>query len=137
MNTPSTTIGDQIATSVRTSSQSCNISLGKPQTIRDLLAAFSDDKQLPMLRTTAGHISDCLNIPLDQLTIDALVGLAPRFTTYLQGRRHKRNAIRSYRNYAGMLLRKAEALGWTPQHRYRPELCVNCLRGFFSHERFK
>jgi integrase len=121
MNAPASTIGNQIDASVRISSQSCNISLGKPQTIRDLLAALSDDKQLPMLRTTAGHISDCLNVPLDQLTIDALVDLDPRFTTYLQGRRHKHNSIRAYRNYAGVLLRKAKALGWTPQH---PEVPV-------------
>jgi hypothetical protein len=74
-----------------------------------------------MLRTTVGHICGCLNIPFDQLTIDALVGLAPRFTTYLQDRRHKPNAIRSYRNYAALLLRKAKELGWTPQHPEVPE----------------
>jgi integrase len=89
--------------------------------VQDLLAALSGDKQLPMLRTTVGHICDCLNVPFDQLTIDTLVGVIPRFTTYLEGRRHKRNAIRSYRNYANMLLRKAKELGWTPQHPEVPE----------------
>ncbi len=121
MNAPTSTIGNEIDASLRSSSLSCNISQAKPQTVRDLLAALSDDKQLPMLRTTAGHVSDCLNIPFDQLTIDALVGLAPRFTAYLQGRRHKPNAIRAYRNYAGLLLRKAKELGWTPHHPEVPE----------------
>jgi hypothetical protein len=70
-----------------------------------------------MLRTTVGHICDCLNIPFDQLTIDAMDGLAPRFTTYLQGRHHKPNAIRSYRNFARLLLRKAKELAQLSQLR--------------------
>ncbi len=47
--------------------------------------------------------------------------LAPRFSTYLEGRHHKRNAVRSYRNYLGILIRKAEELGWTPQNPEIPQ----------------
>jgi len=115
MDELTTAIGNQIDKDVRSSSRSCNISQKKLETVCDLLAALSGDNQIRMLRTTAGHISDCLNIPLDQLTIDALVGLAPKFTTYLVGRRHARNSIRSYCNYAGLLLRRARELGWTPK----------------------
>jgi integrase len=122
MNAPTSTIGNQIDADVRVSSQSCNISHRKPRTVQDLLTAFCGHKQLPMLRTTAGHISDCLNVPFDQLTTDALVGLNSRFTTYLEGRRYKRNAIRSYRNYVNVLLRKAKELGWTPEHPEVPEV---------------
>ena len=123
MNATTTTIGNQIDASLRASAQTCNIAQERPQLISDVLAALSltalsdaDKQQLAMLRTTAGHISECLDIPLDQLTINALVPLAPQFTTYLQGRRHRPNAIRAYRNYLNVLLRKAKALGWTPAH---------------------
>ena len=115
MNDATSTSGNQIDASFRISTQSCNISPGKPHTVRDLLAALSDHKQLANLRTTAGHISECLDIPLDQLKIETLVDLGSRFTAYLQGRRHKRNAIRAYRYFAGLLIRKAEELGWTSQ----------------------
>ena len=121
MNAPTSTIGNQIDASLRSSSQSCNISHGKPQTVRDLLGSLSDHEQIRMLRTTVGHICTYLNVPLDQLMIDALDGLAPRFKAYLQGRRYERNTIRSYCNYAGVLLRKAKALGWTPQQQEVPE----------------
>jgi hypothetical protein len=75
-----------------------------------------------MLRTTAGHVSACLNIPLEHLTIDDLVGVTPRLTKYLQGRRYERNAIRAYKNYAHVLLRKAKGLGWRPQQPEEPEV---------------
>jgi len=121
MNAPTSTIGNEIDASLLTSSQSCNISHGRPQTVQDLLAALSGDKQLSMLRTTVGHVCGCLDIAFDKLMIEVLVGLAPRFTTYLQGRHHKPNSIRSYRNYLGVLLRKAKERGWTAQQPEVPE----------------
>jgi integrase len=83
--------------------------------MQDLLAELQNHKSISMLRTTARHVSACLDVPVEQLSIDALVGVASRLTAYLRARRYKRNAIRSYRNYAGMLLREAKLLGWMPR----------------------
>lgn len=65
-----------------------------------------------MLRTTAGHVSNFLNTPLDRLAIAALVDLGPRFRNYLTGRRYKRNTTRSYSNFLLILLQTAQELGW-------------------------
>ena len=111
MNGIAPTIGTQNDTDVRGSARPVD-SAEKLRTVPDLLAVLQNHKHIAMLRTTAGHISACLNVPVEELDIEALVGLRPRFTAYLIARRHKRNAVRSYRNYAGMLLREAKHLGW-------------------------
>jgi len=85
------------------------------QTVQALLAELQQHKHISMLRTTAAHVSACLHVPVDQLTIDVLDGVASPLTAYLRARRHKPNAVRSYRNYAAMLLREAKRLGWTPR----------------------
>ena len=108
-------IGTQNDADVRRSSRSFHISPEQVQTVQDLLAELQNHKSISMLRTTARHVSACLDVPVEQLSIDALVGVASRLTAYLRARRYKRNAIRSYRNYAGMLLREAKLLGWMPR----------------------
>jgi hypothetical protein len=50
-----------------------------------------------------------------------MVGLRPRFEAYLEGRRHNRNAVRSYCYFLGVLLRKAEELTGTPPDPELPE----------------
>jgi integrase len=114
MNTLTRTVGTQIDTEVRTSSHSIHISDRRLLTLRDLLEELQDDKQIAMLRTTAGHIASFLNVAIEKLAIDALVNVIPEFRTYLKQKRYKRNAANSYCNYANMLLRKAKELGWAP-----------------------
>ena len=115
MNGITPMIGTQNDADVRRSSRSFHISPEQVQTMQDLLAELQNHKSISMLRTTARHVSACLDVPVEQLSIDALVGVASRLTAYLRARRYKRNAIRSYRNYAGMLLREAKLLGWMPR----------------------
>ena len=60
----------------------------------------------------------CLNfldVPPNELAIESVQDIGPSFRLYLQQRRFKLNAVRSYSNFAAMLLRKAKELGWTPQ----------------------
>ena len=121
MSAPAAVIGTQHAKALRNAAQNHAIALEPLRSVADLLVRLAEDKHIGMLKTTAGHIADCVGRPFNELTIDALVGLVPRFTTYLEGRRHKRNAIRSYRNYLGMLVRKAKELGWRPQNAATPE----------------
>lgn len=115
MNAITRTIGTQNDTNVRNSSRSFHISPKQLQTVQDLLAELEEHKHISMFRTTARHVSACLDVRVEQLNIDALDGVASRLTAYLRARRHKPNAVRSYRNYAGMLLREAKHLGWMPR----------------------
>ncbi len=108
MNGITPTIGSQNDTDVRGSSRSLHISPKQVQTVQALLAELQQHKHISMLRTTAAHVSACLHVPVDQLTIDVLDGVASPLTAYLRARRHKPNAVRSYRNYAAMLLREAK-----------------------------
>lgn len=121
MSQVSLRIGTQIDMNVRGSSHSVAISTNKARTMQDLLAVLQKHKYIAMLRTTAGHISACLKVPLKELSIEALVGLPSLFTAYLRARHHKRNAIRSYCNYAAILLREARHLGWIPCKPQVPE----------------
>jgi hypothetical protein len=112
MNTSTPKIGTKTDADVRNSAHFIAISPQKLTTLRDLLEALDGDPCLSMLRTTAGHISVCLNLPIEQVAIDSLVDLIPRFNVYFQERRYSRNAIRSYRYYVRLLLRRAKELGW-------------------------
>jgi integrase len=105
-------IGGQTAKEPLASSQSLHISTRELVTLGDLLAELPRDKQLAMLRTTAGHIAAFLNASIEKLPIQALVGVTQEFRAYLKQNRYKRNAANSYCNYAGALLRKARELGW-------------------------
>jgi hypothetical protein len=110
-------IGNQIDQNLR---DSAHLSLISPRvelkTVQDLLTSLRGSRYLQMLRTTAGHISAFLNFPVEELAVDVLVDLGPSFRTYLNRRRYKRQAVRSYSNFAAMLLREAKKLGWTPAH---------------------
>lgn len=125
MNTRTTTNGNEIDTSARNSAHL--VAISPLYTLKDLLAALDGDPHIAMLRTTASHISACLNLPDDQLAIDYLVDAGSRFSAFLEGRRHKRNAIRSYCYYAGLLLRRARELGWITRSPEVPEPWIPVL----------
>lgn len=121
MSAPTKTIGTQIDVESQVSSQCLHISTRKLVTLHDLLAELQQDKQLAMLRTTAGHIANFLDVPVERVPIDALVGVVPEFRSHLKQRRYARNAVNSYCNYAGVLLRRARELGWVPSDPEIPE----------------
>ena len=120
MNALPQTIGNKSDAALHSSAPLLHIS-HRLHTLNDLLGALAGDKQLPMLRTTAGHISTFLSVPVEKLEIDALIGIVPEFRTYLKQQRYKRNAANSYCNYAGVLLRKARALGWVVSNAQVPK----------------
>jgi len=88
------------------------------ETLQDLLdsIAATDQQQsglLAMLQSTAVHLCTYLKQPPDKIAIEALGTALEGFRSYLRGRRFKRNSVRSYMNYAQLLLRKARNLGWS------------------------
>lgn len=121
MNALPQPIGNKTDAGLRSSAPLVHISGQKLRTVNDLLASLSVDTQLPMLRTTAGHIATFLNVPVEKLEIEALIGVVPEFRAYLKKQRYKRNAANSYCNYAGVLLRKARELGWVESNAQVPK----------------
>lgn len=93
-----------------------------PETLQDLLLAIEFQKPeyrhlLPMLRATARHMAMYLKMPASQISIGQLADVKPGLQAYLRAQGKKRNSVRSYTSYLGMLLRKAKELGWVE---YRP-----------------
>src|SRR5207245_3204772 len=87
----------------------------KIATVEELLANLRGkvrENLLLSFRTTAGHLSRCLEISSEQLTIADLVDVTPSLKSYLEQRRYKRNSVVSYCKFATMLLAKAKQLGW-------------------------
>lgn len=119
MSVTTVAFGNQRGAELHDSARSCHISHGELQTVKDLLTHLQGDPYFGMLQTTAGHVSSFLNVPIEKLPIEALADLKPSFPAYLRDKRFKRNAVTSYSNFAGMLLRKAKELGWEPS---QPEI---------------
>jgi integrase len=132
MNALPQTIGNQVDAALPDSSPVLRISDQKLATLHDLLAALWGDKQLSMLRTTAGHISGFLNLPLENIAIDALVGIVPEFRAYLKQKRYKPNSANGYCNFAGMMLRKARELGWVESNAEVPKEWTQILSAVSS-----
>jgi len=64
------------------------------------------------LRTAALHASAFLEVPLDQLTIDDLIGIGPEFRLFLKNRRYAIHSIQTYAQNIRRLVRLAEERGW-------------------------
>jgi len=136
MNKPTTPIGNQIDADLRDSAPSVRIAPRELRTLADLLTAIpvaAPNLPLAMLRSTAGHISSFLNVPIEQLAIEALVDLAPAFRNYLRERRFKRNSVRSYANFLSILLRTARELGWESPQLEIPDIWKPILAAMQKH----
>lgn len=86
----------------------------KLQTVLHVLTALEKSPYYGMMRTTSMHIAGLFKVPVDQLPIKALLNAGPALRKYLKDLRYSRNSIRSYSNFASMLLRYAEVFGWSP-----------------------
>ena len=112
-------IGTQDALKLRDRARVCVISQPAARiplrTMANLLAAISGRpewaKHEPMMRTTAGHLSEMLRLPANAVPVDRLPSMVARFKDHLQGRHHRRNAVRSYVYYLRLLIRAAGELG--------------------------
>lgn len=121
MNVAKRTFGNESDSDLRNSGLLPLISPCKVETLQELLTALEASPHHGMLRTTAGHISRFLNLRVDQLAIDNLLDLGAPFRFYLKEQRFTYHAVRSYSNFAAMLLREAKKLGWTPRRPLVPE----------------
>jgi hypothetical protein len=118
MSAITTAIGNKSDVELRDSADCLAIAHKPPHTLPDLLTILKGNPYFGMFQTTAGHICGYLDLPIEQVSLDAVMVLSdrmPSFKFYSEQRRFKRNAVRSYCNFASMLLREARILGWRPR----------------------
>jgi hypothetical protein len=116
--------GQQIDAELQHAACSRTIAAVSVQNLQDVLNAIDNAPPNPkrptaMLHTAAKIVSDCLNKGLGQIEIDELVPLRPRLKLYLQERRYPYNSVKSYLNYARMLVEEARYFGWVS---HRPDV---------------
>jgi hypothetical protein len=116
MKTSNLPFGTEHAIEVRDSSANDSVKARKLETLDDLLDIFAETlpSGFAMLRTTCVRLSDYFNKPCGQITIDDLDERKDGFRGFLEDRKYRKNAIRSYVNYVNTLLKNASALGWKP-----------------------
>lgn len=99
------------------------ISLAGSDKVTVLLAAIAKerpDEPLPMLTTAAGHFANYIGVSLANLKISTVQSSMQGFRPFLvkqrkrNGEKFEPNSVRSYVNYAQILLRLAVELGWSP-----------------------
>ena len=129
--------GKQIDAEVHDASRSGTITTFSVQNLQDLLNAIEEAPPTPdysnaMLHTVASRLSEFFNKGLDQIGIDELPPVGPRFKVYLRERRYKSNTIRGYGRLLRTLVKVAESFGWV-SHRQdvakRWEKILPCLSG--------
>jgi hypothetical protein len=108
------TIGTEIAVQPPLSSDNVALPKAPPTTLKDLvdIIAVRGDKNLAMLRHTAVKLSEFLDKPIGEISIDVLVDVRSPFSDYLRQRKYADNSIRTYRQNTQRLVRWAEQLGW-------------------------
>lgn len=84
------------------------------RSLQDLLDALAVGvpPQPPMLRTSAAHFAEFVGVPPQEIDIAMLVDRKEAFRAYLKERRYQKNSIRTFINFTGLLVRKAEEFGW-------------------------
>jgi hypothetical protein len=107
--------GSSDALLVRDSSSSYGMAPDSLHTVDHLLNAIAlkqPNQSISMLRTTADHFAEYVGVPSSQLTIEFMERALPGFKRYLSGRKLAPNSVKSYRDFAVSLLRRAGELGW-------------------------
>ena len=107
--------GSSDALLVRDSSSSYGMAPDSLHTVDHLLNAIAlkqPNQSISMLRTTADHFAEYVGVPSSQLTIEFMERALPGFKRYLSGRKLAPNSVKSYRDFAVSLLRRAGVLGW-------------------------
>ena len=108
--------GSPIACEVLDSSEIAAARNSAPNTLTDLMVLLRDNppKSFPMLQSTASLIAKFLDATFDEITLDRVNEMRGRFRRYLETRRNAENSIRSYVNYARILIKMARKFGWRP-----------------------
>lgn len=108
--------GMQLATMLPDSSDNVPIKAIVPKTILELLRRIeqSGTTGMSMLRTTCGVLAFYFSTSLAHLTIQAVFDGKDSFRAYLVGRKYAENSVRTYVNQVRILLKAAQAFGWSP-----------------------
>ncbi len=108
--------GTLTATIVRNSSAEDQNPARNIRTLADLLNTFQRDppSNIAMLRTTSAHLAKFIGKQLDEILLDSILDVKDRFRRYLESSPYKEASIRSYVNYARILIKQAQARGWRP-----------------------
>jgi hypothetical protein len=87
-----------------------------PGTLTELLDKLTEQgvSNLSALRSKAAVLSDFLQKPANQITIDEVDDAKPGLRPYLKSRRLAENSIQAYVYEVRTLLKHAERLGWKP-----------------------
>jgi len=72
-----------------------------------------------MLRTAANRLAEFLGKPLDQILIDELIPVGPKFKIFLKERQHPGTTVRAYPYHMSKLLEIAPHFGWVSR---RPDV---------------
>ena len=114
MTTSVIPFGAPIAPDVRDASTSSLPEARSLITLGDLLNILGENPppSFPMLRTTCALLGNYLNEPVEQISIDRLNESREDFRAFLQRSKYKEASIRSYINFARILLKSAKSLGW-------------------------
>ncbi len=122
MNDTNLQIAAPVAAFTRSAAPSGFISLNGSGQVAILLAVIAEvysDAPQAMLATAASHFANYIGVPLADLKTSTVESTMDGFGLYLGKLRKKngeklgRNSVRSYKNYAQMLLRPAKELGWS------------------------
>lgn len=94
------------------------------QNLQDLFNAIDEAPSTPdsptsMLQTAANRLSEFLNKPFEQILIEELIAVGPRFKIYLKERRFGRHMVRAYPYHIRKLVEIARHFGWVP---HRPDV---------------
>jgi len=90
------------------------------QNLQELLNAIREapprlSGQAAMLRTVGSRLSEFLEKPLEQISIDELIPIGPRFKAYLKERRYDSDTVRAYCYHLRKVVKIAPNFGWVRQ----------------------
>ena len=125
MSVVSVPIGSSIALDRPTLSSSVASKHGAPVTVDDALHILLHDPPpgFAMIRTTCGLLSAFFERPATEIEITSVAHSLPAFRKFLETRKYRRNSVRSYLQYARLLIRLADKHGWR-----RPILSDNWMK---------
>jgi integrase len=110
-------IGTENALDIHTSSDECVVAAAPPvRTTGDLLARMQETppRSFAMLRSACGLLGHYLELPGDQILIDALDDRRKGFRSFLVSRKYSPNSVRTYVHQLRVLLATARRFGWEP-----------------------
>jgi integrase len=112
--------GSEIALTLPISSETLVIASQPPTTIGDLLSEWETKpaRDARMFRVTCARLGDYLQMPVEEITLEAVVRSKSGFRPFLVSRKYAENSIRTYVSHVRMILYSAEALGWSSASAY-------------------